>query len=63
MATATSYVSREQPDIADDPNLRNAFYDGSTVIIIFGPKGFLFSPDDTAVAAESMMLVADSLGI
>lgn len=27
MATATSYVSKEQPSIADDPELKNAFYD------------------------------------
>ena len=63
MATATSYVSREQPSIADDPNLRNAFYDAPTVITMFAPKNFLFSAEDCAVAAENMMLAADSLGI
>lgn len=63
MATATSYVSREQPSIADDPNLTNAFYDAPTVITLFAPKDFLFSVDDCAVAAENMMLVADALGI
>ena len=26
MATASSYVSREQPSIADDPNLKDSFY-------------------------------------
>ncbi len=36
MATATSYVSKEQPSIADDPNLKNAFYDAPTVITMFG---------------------------
>lgn len=30
-ATATSYVSREQPSIADDPKLINAFYDAPAV--------------------------------
>ena len=63
MATATSYVSREQPSIADDPDLKNAFYDAPTVIIMFGPKDFLFSAEDCAAAAENMMLAADSLGV
>ena len=63
MATATSYVSKEQPSIADAPKLLNAFYDAPTVITLFAPKNFLFSVDDCAVAAENMMLMADSLGI
>ena len=63
MATATSFVSREQPSIADDPKLKNAFYDAPTVITMFAPKNFLFSADDCAVAAENMMLAADALGI
>lgn len=63
MATATSYVSREQPSIADDPELKNAFYDAPTVITMFGPKDFLFSAEDCAAAAENMMLAADSLGV
>ncbi len=61
--TATSYVSREQPSIADDPKLTNAFYDAPTVITFFAPKQFLFSVDDCAVAAENMMLAADALGM
>lgn len=63
MATATSYVSREQPSIADEQKLINAFYDAPTVITMFAPKNFLFSAEDCAVAAENMMLVADSLGV
>ena len=63
MATEMSFVSREQPSIADDPKLTNAFYDAPTVIILFAPKNFLFSVDDCAVAAENMMLAADALGI
>ena len=63
MATATSFVSREQPSIADDPKLTNAFYGAPTVITMFAPKNFLFSVDDCAVAAENMMLAADALGI
>lgn len=63
MATAKNYVSKEQPSIADDLKLVNAFYDAPTVITMFAPKNFLFSADDCAVAAENMMLAADSLGI
>lgn len=63
MATSTSFVSREQPSIADDPNLKNAFYAAPTVITMFAPKDFLFSAEDCAAAAENMMLAADSLGI
>lgn len=63
MATATSYVSKEQPSIADDPNLKNAFYDAPTVITMFAPKNFLFAAEDCAVAAENMMLAADTLGV
>lgn len=63
MATATSYVSREQPSIADDPKLTNAFYGAPTVITMFAPKNFLFAAEDCAVAAENMMLAADALGI
>lgn len=63
MATAASYVSKEQPSIADDPSLKNAFYDAPTVITLFAPKNFLFAAEDCAVAAENMMLAADSLGV
>jgi len=63
MAKNGNYVSKEQPSIADDPNLTNAFYDAPTVITMFAPKNFLFSVDDCACAAENMMLAADSLGV
>ena len=63
MAHGNAYVSREQPSIADDPTIKNAFYDAPTVITIFGPKNFLFAVDDAAVAAENMMLAADGLGV
>lgn len=63
MANGDNYVSREQPSIADDPKLINAFYDAPTVITLFAPKSFLFSTEDCAAAAENMMLAADSMGI
>lgn len=63
MASGDNYVSKEQPSIADDPKLTNAFYDAPTVITMFAPKNFLFSAEDCAVAAENMMLAADALGV
>ena len=63
MAAGTNFVSKEQPSIADDPNLKDAFYGAPTVITFFAPKKFLFSVDNCAVAAENMMLMADALDV
>ncbi len=63
MADENHYVSKEQPSIADDPNIKDAFYGAPVVITMFAPKNFLFSVDDCAVAAENMMLAAESLGV
>lgn len=63
MSTATNYISKDQPSIADDPSITNAFYDAPTVITLFAPKDFLFATEDCAVAAENMMLAADVLGV
>ena len=63
MATTANYISKDQPSIADDPDITNAFYDAPTVITLFAPKDFLFAAEDCAVAAENMMLAADSLGV
>ena len=63
MARDGVYVSREQPSIADDPNLRDAFYGAPCVITLFAPRGFAFAVDDCAVAAENMMLAATALGV
>ena len=63
MASGNNYISKEQPSVADDPKLTNAFYDASTVITMFAPKNFLFSAEDCATAAENMMLAADALGV
>lgn len=63
MADAGHYVSREQPSIADNPNIRNAFYDAPAVVTLFAPKDFLFAREDCAVAAENMMLAATALGV
>ena len=63
MAAAGSYVSREQPSIADDPAITDAFYGAPTVVTLFAPKNFLFTQEDCAAAAENMLLAADSLGV
>lgn len=63
MATKTSFVFHEQPSIADDIKITNAFYDAPTVITMFAPKDFLFSKEDCALAAENIMLAADAFGI
>ena len=63
MAQGDRYVSREQPSIADDPAITDAFYGAPTVVTLFGPKHFLFAQEDCAAAAENMLLAADSLGV
>jgi nitroreductase len=60
---AEFYVSKEQPSIVDDPNIKNAYYDAPTVITIFTPKDFLFSAYDGSCMAANMSLAAWSLGI
>lgn len=63
MSTDTVYISKEQPSIADDSTIMNAFYDAPTVITLFIPKGFLYGPYDASAAAENMLLTAHSLGL
>lgn len=63
MASGDAYVSREQPSIADDASIADAFYGAPCVITMFGPKDFLFTREDCALAAENMMLAADALGV
>lgn len=63
MSTDSVYISKEQPSIADDPNIMNAFYDAPTVITLFVPKDFLYGPYDASAAAENMLLAAHSIGL
>lgn len=63
MSTDTVYISKEQPSIADDPDIINAFYDAPTVVTLFVPKNFLFGPYDASAAAENMLLAAHSIGL
>lgn len=62
-STADRYISKEQPSIADDQNLQDAFYGAPTVVTIFSPKDFLFGGQDASCMAENMLLAAHSLGI
>lgn len=63
MSTDTVYISKEQPSIADDPSIVNAFYDAPTVITLFVPKNFLYGPYDASAAAMNMLLAAHSIGL
>jgi nitroreductase len=63
MSTETSYISKEQPSIADNAAIQSAFYDAPTVLTLFAPKQFLNSAADCYVAAQNIMLAAHSLGI
>lgn len=58
-----SYVSKEQPSIIDDSNIKSGFYRAPTVCIIFAQKNFLYSIPDSFCVAENMVLEATSLGI
>ena len=59
----TSFVSREQPSVVDDPTIEDAFYGAPTVVTLFGPRDFSFTRDDCAIAAGYMMLAADARGV
>lgn len=63
MSTATTYISKEQPSIADDPTIPGAFYSAPSVLTLFAPKNFFFATADCVTMAENMMLAAHSLGI
>ena len=57
------YVNKAQPSIIDNPKITSGFYGAPTVITLLGPKNFLYSEADCAVAGENMLLMASSLGI
>ena len=60
---AGRFVSREQPSIIDDPDIRNAFYDAPSVCAIFAADGFLHGIPDAYCCAENMVLMASALGL
>ena len=57
------YVSKEQPSVIDDKNIKNGFYGAPTVCIILTPKNFLYAVPDAFCCAENMVLQATELGI
>lgn len=58
-----SYVSKEQPSVIDDKNIKDGFYGAPTVICLFSQRNFLFRTADAFCAAENMVLQATELGI
>ena len=58
-----SYVSKEQPSIIDNPDIKSGFYGAPSVAIVFAQKNFLYSIPDAFCAAENMVLQATELGI
>ncbi len=58
-----SYVSKEQPSIIDNPNIKSGFYGAPSVCIVFAQRNFLYSIPDAFCAAENMVLQATELGI
>lgn len=57
------YVSKDQPSIIDDPNIKSGFYGAPSVVVVFAMKNFLYSIPDAFCCAENMVLMATDLGI
>lgn len=56
-------VSSEQPSIIDDASIKSGFYGAPTVITLFAPKDNYNQTGDCFVAAENIVIAAQSLGI
>ncbi|MBI5249835.1 MAG: nitroreductase family protein [Desulfomonile tiedjei] len=63
MSTEKSYISKEQPSIADEASIPSAFYGAPTVLTLFAPRNFLYSVADCCVMAQNIMLAAHSVGV
>jgi nitroreductase len=63
MSTEQSFISKEQPSIADDASISSAFYGAPVVLTLFAPRDFLYSSADCYAVAVSITLTAHSLGI
>lgn len=57
------YVSKEQPSVIDDPDIKSGFYGAPSVCVIFAKRNFLYSIPDAFCCAENMILMAAELGI
>lgn len=60
---AGNFVSKEQPSVIDDPDIKNGFYDAPTVVCVFCQDNFLFKTADAFCMMENMVLQAAELGI
>lgn len=58
-----NHVSREQPSVVDDPNIRDGFYGAPSVLCVFCQERFAFSVADAFCIAQTMTLEAHSLGL
>ena len=58
-----SYVSKEQPSVIDDPNIKSGFYGAPALCIVFVQKDFMFGIPDAFCCAETMLMEAYDLGI
>lgn len=58
-----SYVSKEQPSVIDDADIKNGFYNAPAVVVVFGQNNFMFREADAFCCAENMVLQATELGI
>ncbi len=58
-----SYVSKEQPSVIDDAEIKNGFYNAPSAAVIFGQNNFMFREADAFCCAENMVLQATELGI
>lgn len=56
-------VSADQPSIRDNPSIKSGFYNAPTVLTLFAKKGIYNLTGDCFVAAENMVIAAQSLGI
>ncbi|MGL4652053.1 nitroreductase family protein [Cetobacterium sp.] len=56
-------VSKTQPSIADDENLKNGFYDAPVVISILGSNKSAYFNNNSSIAGQNIMLAAESLGL
>ena len=57
------FVSETQKSIADDDNIKSAFYGAPTVITLFAPKDWDYGIHDCTSMAITMTFAAWSLGI
>lgn len=55
-------VKLEDADFAA-PDLRSAFHNAPTVLMLFGPRNFYFTDADGYIFAENVCLAARSLGV